>query len=111
MAKKTLALIIAILIAGCATQKTMEEQNADFEKQRQERVEKQNQVLSSWHGKDINILIAQWGVPTSTYQLPNGNMMYSYTRSIGEISCTKGFIVDNKSGLIISHSLNGFCNL
>lgn len=45
MANKTLALIIAILIAGCVTQKSMEEQNADFEKQRQEKVAKLNQKI------------------------------------------------------------------
>lgn len=115
MSKKALALIIVFSIAGCATQNSLEEQrqerDTNLEKQRQERVEKQNQELSAWHGKDINVLIAQWGAPTSTYQLPNGNMMYSYTRSIGEIFCTRSFTVDKKLGLIINHSLNGFCNL
>ena len=108
---KALILGIVCVIAGCTTQNPPERQNADFEKQRQAKVEKLNSELMSWHGKDINILIAQMGAPTSTYQMPNGNIMYSFTRSVGEIFCTRSFTADKLSGLIIGSSWKGFCAL
>lgn len=37
--------------------------------------------LQSWVGADVNRMIGSWGPPTSTYDLPNGNKIYSWSRS------------------------------
>jgi hypothetical protein len=37
--------------------------------------------LNSWVGADVNNLIGSWGPPTSTYDLPNGNRIYTWERS------------------------------
>ncbi len=36
------------------------------------------QMLDTWNGKDINQLIYAWGPPTSTFNMPNGNKMYTW---------------------------------
>ncbi len=34
--------------------------------------------LQSWMGQDANRLIMAWGPPSQTYDLPNGNRMYTW---------------------------------
>jgi hypothetical protein len=53
---------IALSLTGCAT-------TAGYEK-----------ILNSWSGGDINNLIASWGPPSSTFDMPNGNKIYTWTR-------------------------------
>ena len=42
---------------------------------------KYGETLQTWVGADINNLIRNGGPPTSTYNLPNGNMVYTWDRS------------------------------
>jgi hypothetical protein len=114
MANRALALIAVLFIAGCATpieswEAQRAERDANLARQRQQKLEQLDRELSSWHGADINVLISQWGAPSSTYTLPNGNLTYSYTWSIAELFCTKNFTVDQNTARIISHSWRGFC--
>jgi predicted small secreted protein len=64
MRKPTTALVVAVLVVtACATQRGFE------------------QLLTAWTGQDVNWLIAKWGPPNSTFQMPNGNLIYTYERS------------------------------
>ena len=59
----SLALASVLLIGGCATREAFEAK------------------LRGWEGRNINDFIAKLGPPTGTFQMPNGNMMYSFSRS------------------------------
>ena len=63
--KKLMLVIMAIvaLLSGCAT------------------IENYENVLRSWMGKDVNLLIQTYGYPSSTMELANGNTVYIYMRS------------------------------
>ena len=62
--KVTLILaLIVVLIVGCATTKKYES------------------VLDTWLNSDINSLIESWGYPDNSFEAPNGNMVYVYSRS------------------------------
>jgi|WetSurMetagenome_2_1015567.scaffolds.fasta_scaffold1551186_1 hypothetical protein len=56
-------ILTAFVIVGCAT-------TAKYEK-----------VLNSWTGADINQLVSKWGYPDNSFQAPNGNRVYVYSRS------------------------------
>lgn len=43
--------------------------------------EKFNEQLNSWNGKDINAYIRANGYPTSQQKLPNGNIVYVFSKS------------------------------
>lgn len=66
MHRRSFLLIGIIAITGCAGIPTQH----GFE-----------QMLQSWSGGDINSLIAKWGPPTRTDELPNGTKMYTFSRS------------------------------
>jgi hypothetical protein len=36
------------------------------------------EALNTWLGSDVNRLIEAWGPPSNTYELPNGEKMYSW---------------------------------
>jgi len=36
------------------------------------------EILKSWEGSDINMLIISWGPPSDVYTMPNGNKMYTW---------------------------------
>ncbi len=57
------ATVIAMLLSGCAT-------HENFVKQHNE-----------WIGKSINDFITQAGYPDNSYEIPNGNKVYVYTKS------------------------------
>jgi hypothetical protein len=58
-------LILLLLLTGCAT------------------TEKYDAKVKTWVGSDINELIASWGPPSSGFDMPNGNKMYTYVKSMG----------------------------
>ena len=76
-----------------------------------------DQKLLTWHGQDINALIEKRGAPTSTYKMPNGNIMYTFDNNIvapglfGGVPvvflCTINFVVDQYFNRIVSHSFTG----
>jgi len=39
------------------------------------------QRCNSWMHHDINELVRAWGPPTSTFDMPNGNRAYTWTRT------------------------------
>lgn len=55
-------VILPIFISACATTKKYEA------------------VLNSWMGSDVNNLINSWGYPQGTFDAPNGNKVYVYSR-------------------------------
>lgn len=101
------AVLIAALIAGgCAT-------HAQYDQQ-----------AKSWVGKDINALIRQAGPPTQTYEMPNGNVQYTWvsvgapiatTNTYGNTTytqvrqkkCVTTFIVDGNT--IVGYQWRGDC--
>lgn len=46
--------------------------------------EKYKQVCNSWLNHDVNELIRNWGPPTKTYDMPNGNKVYTWSRAASE---------------------------
>ena len=42
--------------------------------------EKYRQMVNSWHGKNVQVLVNAWGYPDSTFKAPNGNNVYVYKR-------------------------------
>lgn len=75
--KKLTILIITILliitVSGCATHKNF--------------VTKYNR----WIGKNISELIRESGYPNSSYDIPNGNKVYVYTKSTTLTTPSIGF--------------------
>jgi hypothetical protein len=39
------------------------------------------QKVYYWQGKDANALLAQWGAPSKNMTMPNGNTLYTYSKS------------------------------
>jgi len=37
-----------------------------------------------WQGKDANALLAQWGAPSKSMTMPNGNTLYTYSKSYAQ---------------------------
>ncbi|OWY39204.1 hypothetical protein CEK28_10060 [Xenophilus sp. AP218F] len=37
-----------------------------------------------WQGRDVNELLAQWGAPSKTMKMPNGNTLYTYVKESTE---------------------------
>jgi hypothetical protein len=58
-----MTLAALVLIAACASREAFEAK------------------LRGWEGRNINDFIAKVGPPSSTFQMPNGNMMYTFSRS------------------------------
>ena len=56
-------LIIIFFIVSCAT-------TAKYEK-----------LLDTWMGGNVNDLVSQWGAPSSSYKMSNGNTILTYMRS------------------------------
>jgi hypothetical protein len=72
--------------------------------------------LAEWHGHNVNDLIAQNGPPTSTFAMPNGNMMYTYSRTTPmpdlygnpvPLYCIVHYVVDKDSQTVVAHSFQG----
>jgi len=59
----SLVIITSMILSGCAT-------NENFVKQHNE-----------WIGKNINDYIARSGYPDNSYEIPNGNKVYVYTKT------------------------------
>ena len=58
--------VLLVVLAACASGPTQ----LGFE-----------QMLQTWRGADVNRLISHWGPPTRVDVLPDGNKMYTFTRS------------------------------
>src|SRR5207247_10137345 len=58
-----MTLAALVLIAACASREAFEAK------------------LRGWEGRNINDFIAKVGPPSSTFLMPNGNMMYTFSRS------------------------------
>jgi hypothetical protein len=53
-------ILMSMILTGCAT------------------TENYKKAVSSWMGADVNRLITSWGPPTSSFEMPNGNKIYSW---------------------------------
>jgi hypothetical protein len=106
-----LAIVVAIALnAGCAAPP------AQHAISNQERLANIERVLDSWNGRNVNDLIGNLGPPTSTFAMPNGNTMYTFTRTWpmpdlngGSVTlyCTVHYVVDRQSQAVIGHSREG----
>ncbi len=47
-------------------------------------------VLASWVGNDVSSLIQSWGPPANTYQMPNGDIMYTFFFDGGAVAMPVG---------------------
>lgn len=62
--------------------------------------------VASWKGHNVSELVASWGAPTNTVDLPDGTRTYGYVRGFGRGECHTSFTADSK-GLIMSSTSNG----
>ncbi|AOZ51785.1 hypothetical protein LQR31_18845 [Chromobacterium vaccinii] len=69
MMKKLCLPLLALSLAGCAMFPTQQGYA---------------QKVYRWQGRDVNELLAQWGAPTKTMQMPNGNSLYTYVKESTE---------------------------
>lgn len=60
----TIALLSAIVIAGCSTPT--------------QRDKTRNDLLQSWVGYHLDDIIAKWGVPATEHQNKNGTTLYEW---------------------------------
>ncbi len=66
-------LLSFLLLAGCATSA------------------KYQAILTSWVDRDINELITEWGYPTRSMVLPNGNTVYIYETGATHVTPVQSF--------------------
>lgn len=59
------AVALAVLVSGCMTRGKFESR------------------LKTWEGSDVSALIESWGPPSSTYDLPDGRRMYTWSDNRG----------------------------
>ena len=89
-------LIILILISGCKTIK----QKTDII------VEKENQKLSKFIGKSLNVLQIEMGKPDEDFRNDKGNLVFVYNTSKYGIPCERRFEIDSKS-IVVGFVSNG----
>ena len=63
--------------------------------------------LESWKGADVNQLIESWGPPTSTYDMPNGDKIYTWNRTGGTVASSNYF---PQLSLATARANTMFCN-
>lgn len=61
MKKVMFSLSLVAILSGCAT------------------AEKYDKNVSKWIGYNINQLVAEWGIPAKTMDMPNGGKIYQYS--------------------------------
>ena len=73
-------------------------------------VEAYDKFAKSFIGANINQIISIWGIPHKRYEMPNKNILYSYTESYmgmyQELWCEISFEA-NKTGTVINVSYRG----
>ena len=67
MKRLVVVLMASFLLNGCATIPAIPYTESAYQDK-----------LTEWVGKDPNALILSWGPPTSTFDMPNGNKMYTW---------------------------------
>ena len=51
--------------------------------------EKYEAILNTWVGASVNDLVSSWGYPQESFQAPNGNMVYVYSKSMNFVMPTQ----------------------
>ena len=65
-------------------------------------------ALSRWHGAPLSELQAKLGKADAVTRQTDGSSVHAYTRTgVSKFSCTVRYIVDDKSRLVRSHSIEG----
>lgn len=74
MSKQTLCILIILSIypIGCAWQSAQINRYPD--------------IINNWNGRHIDDLMDKWGYPQQSFQAPNGNIVYVYSREVIYIS-------------------------
>lgn len=113
---KRLPIALCLIFLWCPTVNAEEYQAPLASRQEAERVQIDKE-MASWHGFDVNKLLAQIGPPTSTYSMPNGDVIYiyDYSRAIPQFGitnvCVKNYVVAKTTSLIYAHSFRGCVSL
>ena len=89
-------LIILILISGCKTIK----QKTDII------VEKENQKLSKFIGKSLNVLQIEMGKPDEDFRNDKGNLVVIYNTKKYGIPCERRFEI-NPNSVVVGFVSNG----
>ncbi|KUM03152.1 hypothetical protein KIF53_08460 [Chromobacterium subtsugae] len=63
--KKLCLPLLALLAAGCSMIPTQQGYA---------------QKVYRWQGRDVNELLAEWGAPSNSLKMPNGNTLYTYVK-------------------------------
>ena len=100
---------ITLMLAGCATS-PVKPGNPDALRQAEF-----DRSMDKWHGASAKELINKLGAPNSKSRLPSGTLVYTHAGATqlqgptGPIpfSCTVRYMVDERSGLITGHRIEG----
>ena len=100
---------MALMFAGCGSS-PVKTSNPDAQRQAEF-----DASMDRWHGANAKELVSKLGAPSAKSRLPNGTLVYTYAKSTqlqgatGPIafSCVVRFMIDERSGLIVSHRIEG----
>lgn len=63
-------------------------------------------VLQTWDDKSVNDLMLRWGVPTTVFDIPNGNKVFEYKTDVSKLSfCTARFEI--KDSIVVRSDMWG----
>ena len=91
-----ISFVLIILITSCKTIK----QKTDLI------IEKENESLSKFIGKNFSILKIELGVPDEDFKNENGNLVIVYNTKKYGIPCERRFEIDSKS-IVVGFVSNG----
>lgn len=115
--RRSLASLVALAamtgwLAGCSSVPVKPVATASPDAQRQAEFDKS---MERWHGARATELVGKLGTPSAKSKLGNGTTVYAYAKSkqlqgpIGPVafSCVVRFSVDEQSGLVVGHQIEG----
>lgn len=79
--RSVIIVMCILVVSGCAQMNLATGFNKVGETLSGKRVERTEDSMASWVGKDIDSLAATWGPPSSTYTNKDGSMIYDYSYS------------------------------
>lgn len=86
-----IALALTITLSSCSLKRMKDYWLTDHGDYSQPSLTSFEEKLESWKGADVNQLIESWGPPTSTYDMPNGDKMYTWNRTGGTVASSNYF--------------------
>ena len=115
--RQSVATVVALAtlvgwLAGCSSVAVKPAATANPDAQRQADFDKS---MERWHGASAAELVGKLGAPSAKSKLADGTQVYAYAKSkqlqgpIGPVafSCVVRFSIDERTGLIVGHRIEG----